>query len=81
MTDIWESYDQDNNHLIDKFEIKTFVAQTLQTAGIVIKYTDEDFDELFDKMDFMRDGSLSRVEMKHYLRNLAELKPPSKEYI
>ena len=26
VVDIWESYDQDGNHLIDKFEIKTFVA-------------------------------------------------------
>lgn len=81
VTDIWESYDQDGNHLIDKFEIKTFVAQTLQTAGIVIKYSDEDFDDLFDQMDYMRDGYLSRVEMKHYLRYLADLKPPSKQYI
>ena len=32
--DIWESYDIDGNGLIDKLEIKTFVAQTLKTAGI-----------------------------------------------
>jgi hypothetical protein len=32
-------------------------------------------------MDYMRDGYLSRVEMKHYLRYLADLQPPKKEFI
>ena len=32
-------------------------------------------------MDYMKDGYLSRVEMKHYLKYLADLKPPPKEKI
>ena len=65
--DIWESYDIDGNGLIDKLEIKTFVAQTLKTAGIQVKYSDEDFDDLFGKMDYLNDGYLSKVEMTHFL--------------
>lgn len=43
----------------------------MKTAGVVIKYSDEDFDDLFRKMDFLNDGYLSKVEMSHYLKYLA----------
>ena len=74
--DIWNSYDRDNNGSIDKTEIRRFLDQTFQTAGVVIKYTDDDFDELYEKIDITEDGLVSKAEMRNFLKKLGSKKAP-----
>tara|TARA_B110000305_G_C19223919_1_gene531902 strand:+ start:594 stop:722 length:129 start_codon:yes stop_codon:yes gene_type:complete len=42
----------------------------------VIKYTDDDFDELYEKIDITEDGLVSKAEMRNFLKKLGSKKAP-----
>jgi Ca2+-binding EF-hand superfamily protein len=42
----------------------------------VIEYTDDDFDELYEKIDITEDGLVSKAEMRNFLKKLGSKKAP-----
>lgn len=75
--DIWESFDRDGNGSIDKKEIRNFIDQTFKTAGIRLKYKEEDFEAFYRTIDLTEDGLVSRAEMRNFLERLGRMEPPS----
>ena len=65
--EIWERFDKDNSGTIDKQEVSKFVANMLELAGMNKDFNQDDFDDLYERINLTDDGLVSKAEMKSFL--------------
>jgi len=56
-------FDKENNKLINKEELKTFLVQMFN-----LDCDDDEFDKKFSKIDFRRNGIIDRYEMLEFIK-------------
>ena len=72
--DIWKKYDRDNNGVLDKEQIKNFVADVLNDVNLEQKSPSKnssscnlDINDIFDQIDKDGSGTVEIEEMTDFL--------------
>ena len=75
ITDIWLKHDLNDNGLLDKYEVESFLNEVLDQVGLQIDYNLRDLQKLFERMDLLtKDGRISKTDMKFFFIKMNEHK-------
>ena len=69
--EIWSKYDKDKNGHLDRSEMKAFVQETMSTAGVEKKISQDEFDKIFEQVDRDESGTIEKDEMAILVKRLA----------
>ena len=73
VSDIWQSYDDDQNDSLDKQKIRQFVVDILKEVGVdESKMTDKDFDEIFGEIDAKCKGVVDQEDLYNFIKKVSE---------
>ena len=70
--DIWEAYELGEEDHLQEREIKLLIDQTFKRVNAKIKYTDKDVGDIYNQIDVVKDGSISKPEMRLWLTKIGQ---------
>lgn len=72
----WNQFDTDGDGYLDRDEFRSFINQLVEESGAINDISDsleldkEALDSMFDRVDVSGDGTISKIEMATFLKDL-----------
>ena len=73
INEIWDKYDNDNSGMLDKDETKRFIEGMLDEVDDPSDFTAEEFENCFLEFDKNKDGTITKLEMKDFIKTVCGL--------
>ena len=69
--DLWTRYDTNASGVLEKPQVKAFIADSLEAMGAPkSSFSDERFEEIFLELDTKKTGYVDKEEMTAYLKTM-----------
>jgi len=73
---LWKMFDSNGDNFLTRIEFRSFIQQLVESSGIINSLTSnlqmdtEALDNMFDRVDISKDGTISKLEMSSFLLDL-----------